>query len=218
MLLENFKDIPHLFYLFIVFAFSITIHELSHAYVAYRFGDPTAKNAGRITLNPLSHLDLFGTIMILFANFGWAKPVPVNYNYFKNPKRGMIMVSLAGPLSNFILGFLFAFGYLFVMTYNGYSQNPGYGVYDLLFTGARINIVLGVFNFLPIPPLDGSKIFSGFLPTKLYYKIMENSQILLVVFLFFMFTGILNEHTSKIYTWIWGIYNSILIPFIDIIL
>lgn len=127
---------------------AITIHEFSHAYVADRLGDPTPAAAGRLTLNPLAHLDPLGTLMIFIVHFGWGKPVPIDPYNFKNPRRDEILVSLAGPASNFILGSLI--GIIYLTT--GYTNYVFYLI-------AVINFSLGVFNLIPIPPLDGSKVF-----------------------------------------------------------
>lgn len=131
---------------------AITIHEFAHAYTADRLGDPTPRSRGRVTLNPLAHLDPLGTIMILFARFGWGKPVPIDPYNFSKPRRDEIIVSLAGPISNLFLALILAFVYKFFL--------PS----GLLFTLIVVNVSLGVFNLLPVPPLDGSKIFLNILP------------------------------------------------------
>ena len=161
--------------------FAITVHEVSHGWVAFKRGDPTAFLMGRLTLNPLKHLDLFGSfifpgLLILMRApfvFGWAKPVPVNFMALKNPKRDMIWVSLAGPASNLALGL--ASGLLFRLLYPGY-QGPGtllYPVMMVLFYLVLANSVLAVFNLLPIPPLDGSKVVAGLLPGQLSLRYLS---------------------------------------------
>jgi Zn-dependent protease len=140
----------------------ITIHEYAHGLVAYWRGDNTAKNAGRLSLNPLAHLDLLGTIMLAFGPFGWAKPVPVNYYNLNKPKRDMILVSLAGPVSNILLAFIIGFIMRFNMSALSSSGFPY--IFDILKIAFVINIGLSFFNLLPIPPLDGSNILMGFLP------------------------------------------------------
>jgi Zn-dependent protease len=142
----------------------ITIHEYAHGLVAYWRGDNTAKNAGRLSLNPLAHLDLLGTIMLAFGPFGWAKPVPVNYYNLNKPKRDMILVSLAGPVSNILLAFIIGFIMRFNMSALSTSSLPY--IFDILKIAFVINIGLSFFNLLPIPPLDGSNILMGFLPNK----------------------------------------------------
>jgi len=127
----------------------ITVHEFMHAYVANYLGDPTARYQGRMTLNPIRHLDLWGTLLLLWVGFGWGKPVPINPSNFKNPRSGELLTSLAGPLSNFITAFIFALPLRFV---------EGTSLYHLFGLIIYINLILCAFNLLPIPPLDGSKI------------------------------------------------------------
>ncbi|MCG8618319.1 MAG: site-2 protease family protein [Desulfobacterales bacterium] len=138
--------------------YAIIFHELAHGYVAYRLGDPTAKLMGRLSLNPLKHLDPLGTLMLFLVGFGWAKPVPVNFRYIRDYRKGMILVSSAGIIMNMILAFIALFIYSLL--------NPDQsGILALvLAVFAKINIVLAAFNLIPIPPLDGSKILSGFAP------------------------------------------------------
>jgi len=138
---------------------AITFHEYAHGYTALYFGDPTAKNAGRLTLNPISHIDIIGTLMLLLAGFGWAKPVPVNPYLLKNPKKDLLYISLAGPLMNLALAFFFSiigkaipllWDHLYIKLFITYT--------------IHINIILAWFNLIPIPPLDGYKILAGLLP------------------------------------------------------
>ncbi len=143
---------------------ALTIHEYAHGYVAYRLGDPTAKMLGRLSLNPLVHLDLLGTAMLFIVGVGWAKPVPVNPQYFRQPKRDLLWVSLAGPASNLMLAFLFGLG-LRVMAGGMFPPKMGI-LMTMIWYGMTINIVLAVFNLLPIPPLDGSKILFGLIPSR----------------------------------------------------
>ena len=161
---------------------AISVHEASHGLASYLLGDRTAKGMGRISLNPLRHIDWMGALCLLCFGFGWAKPVMVNSYRFKNPKLGMSLVGLAGPLSNFIMALLGAVG-IKIMTICGVVVFDGI-LAEFLFTFMFLNIGLGVFNLIPIPPLDGSKIFLSLLPTKLYYDIMRYEHlgwILLVV-------------------------------------
>ncbi|MBP7460597.1 MAG: site-2 protease family protein [Candidatus Delongbacteria bacterium] len=147
---------------------AITIHEYSHGWAANRLGDGTARYAGRLTLNPISHIDLFGTLMLVLVGFGWAKPVPVNPYNLKNPKTDMIWISLAGPLSNLILAFVIAKSYILLSPgsvpamMSGWSQSF---LWFIIYT-IQINIVLAWFNLIPIPPLDGFKILAGLLPVR----------------------------------------------------
>ena len=145
----------------------ITIHELSHGYAAYRLGDPTAKNAGRLTLNPLRHIDPIGFLMMLVAHVGWAKPVPVDMRYFKDPKKGMALTAFAGPASNFILA-LVILGVGSLLFWFGPDAGPvGYILLFLCYMSV-LSVGLGMFNLIPIPPLDGAKIFYAVLPDRLY--------------------------------------------------
>ena len=146
-----------------VVLFALTIHECAHGWVAYRLGDRTAYDAGRITMNPLTHLDPFGTLMLLFGPFGWAKPVPVDSRYFKNQRQGILLVSAAGPVSNILLALLF--GYIFRFSEIFYPGMPPQGYLANFFRLAiYINAGIAFFNLLPIPPLDGSKIVLSLLP------------------------------------------------------
>lgn len=153
-LLENPLD---LVYFAGALLLAITVHEFSHAWVANYLGDPTAKRAGRVTLNPLAHLDPLGTIMLLLVRFGWGKPVPINPNNFKNPRLGSALTALAGPISNFLLANLLALVYR-LASLNGTAA----GTFIVL--AIYLNLVLMVFNLLPVPPLDGSKFFALFFP------------------------------------------------------
>ncbi len=148
-----------------VILFAVTIHEVAHGYMALRKGDPTAKMAGRLTLNPLKHLDLFGTLaFVVTGMIGWAKPVPIDARYFKNPRRDMIWVSLAGPAANLAAAFVFA-QIIRVLYYPTFSQDEAF-IVELLFRVVVINVGLAVFNLLPIPPLDGSHVLEGLLPPR----------------------------------------------------
>ena len=141
---------------------ALTFHEYAHGYVALRFGDPTAKMAGRLTLNPLSHLDPIGTIMLFVVHFGWAKPVPVDPRYFRNPKQDMLWVALAGPGANMVLAFIS--GILLSILGRGSLFGSHNMLLIMLQYSLFINLALAVFNMLPIPPLDGSKVLRGLLP------------------------------------------------------
>jgi Zn-dependent protease len=143
-----------------VLVICLTVHEFSHAWVALKMGDPTAEQNGRLSLNPLVHLDLWGTLMILFVHFGWAKPVPINPNNFRDYKKGIILTSLAGPISNFLMAILGAFIARFI-----YPTNNA-GLITFIETFVVLNIVLGLFNLLPFPPLDGSRLITVFIPPK----------------------------------------------------
>lgn len=150
---------------------TLSVHELCHGLAAYKLGDPTAKQMGRLTLNPIRHIDPMGFIMVIVAGFGWAKPVPVDMRYFKNQKRGMALCAAAGPTSNFVLAFLCMIIYssVFLMTKGQYPDWLDTFMQNIII----LNIYLGIFNLLPVPPLDGSKILGAFLPDRAYYKLMR---------------------------------------------
>ena len=157
---------------------ALSVHEFSHAYAAYRLGDPTAKNLGRLTINPLKHLDPFGTLCMIFFHFGWAKPVPINARYFKDPKKGFAISAVAGPLSNILLGFISAFLVLlcsnfFVVTDNAFLNNLMINTFNFILIFHYINVGLGIFNLIPIPPFDGSRLLNVIFPPKIYFKIMR---------------------------------------------
>lgn len=146
---------------------ALTIHEFAHAYVANRLGDPTARMLGRLTLNPLKHLDPLGTLMLFIANFGWAKPVPVDPQYFRNPKRDMLLVALAGPVSNLILAFIAGMSLRFTSFETSTLPESVFILFKMIRYSLFINLVLAFFNLIPIPPLDGSKILRSLLPETL---------------------------------------------------
>lgn len=164
---------------------AITFHETAHGFVAYKLGDPTAKNQGRLTLNPLAHLDPIGALLMLVAGFGWAKPVPVNPFYFEGDRtKGMMLVSVAGPAVNLLLSFVAAF---ILVAGNGFMGIPFLHVF--LQYCITLNIYLAIFNLIPIPPLDGSKILAGFLPKAVAYRYLNTVErygflILMVLILF----------------------------------
>ncbi|MFA7468886.1 MAG: site-2 protease family protein [Desulfotomaculaceae bacterium] len=163
----------------------LTFHEFAHGWVAYQFGDDTAKRHGRLTLNPIAHIDPLGFIMLMVARFGWAKPVPVNpYNMRVNPKKGMLYVSLAGPLMNFILAVIAAV----ILRAAIASGLNSIIFFQMIYYMVFINLVLAVFNLIPVPPLDGSKILSGLLPGgQEWLAPIENYGIIILLIL--VFTG-----------------------------
>lgn len=168
---------------------AITVHEASHATVAWYLGDPTAKLQGRLTLNPLAHLDPLGTLMILIVRFGWGKPVPFDPFNLKNPKRDGALISLAGPAANFVTAVLFTLP-IWVGVLTGNSQIFQIG--RLLTPIVILNLALGIFNLIPVHPLDGFKVLGGFLPKNWYYdwQQMERWGILILIFLLIPFGGI----------------------------
>lgn len=159
-----------------VILFSLSFHEFSHGWVAFKFGDTTAHRHGRLTLNPLAHLDVFGTLALYFMGFGWAKPVPVDVGQLKNPKRDSTLVALAGPGSNFLLALICGISFTVVFQlFRGGTEVPRI-ILDVLQVGLFINLALGVFNFLPVPPLDGSRILEGFIPFEHRHIVVKMEQ------------------------------------------
>ncbi|MDW7773478.1 MAG: site-2 protease family protein [Desulfobulbaceae bacterium] len=173
--------------------FALTFHELAHGYVAWNLGDPTAKNAGRLTMNPLKHLDPLGVIAFIIMKIGWAKPVPVNPVYFKDPRKGMLLVALAGPGANILLAIVSAVLVKFLLAVNILPLFILKPVGSMLVASVWINIMLAVFNCLPIPPLDGSKVLMGVLPPDMAnsYEKLEPFGFILLLFLFYI--GLLSK-------------------------
>jgi Zn-dependent protease len=186
------KDIP---YVVITLMIAFTFHEFSHAYVAYKFGDPTAKKQGRLTLNPIQHLDPIGTILIFIAGFGWARPVPVNSFFFKKPRLAGILVSAAGPLSNFILASL-GFIIWFSLDRAGVAAGVPAFVPEFLDTFIGLNIVLFIFNLLPFPPLDGYRIVEDLAPRHLRAKMTQLETYGSLIFLILVITP-LDQYTIQ---------------------
>ncbi|MCD6490017.1 MAG: site-2 protease family protein [Thermodesulfobacterium sp.] len=173
---------------------ALTVHEFSHGLVAYMLGDPTPKLADRLTLNPIKHLDFFGTLTLFLTQaIGWAKPVPINPNYFKKPWRDMALVSVAGPLSNLLLAIIFGFFYNLFSNLNLNFQNFAISepLSFMCYLGVKINIGLGIFNLLPIPPLDGSKIIVKFLPLPLRVNYLRLEIFGFFIIIILAITGIL---------------------------
>ncbi len=165
----------------------LTVHETCHGLAAYALGDPTARRAHRLSLNPLRHIDWFGLLMMFAAGFGWAKPVPVNPNYFKKPKQGMALTALAGPVSNFLLALLTLLAASIFCGVAAYSET-NQRILDFLLMVAVLSIGLGLFNLVPIPPLDGSKVLFAVLPDRAYDWLMRNERygmLLLFALVFF---------------------------------
>ena len=182
----------------------ITVHELSHGLTAYRLGDPTAKRMHRLSLNPLHHIDWLGLASMLICGFGWAKPVPVDMRYFKNRRAGMAITALAGPVSNFLLAFaaLFAASLLFRLAPAGEFM---VWLFYFLLTTAMLSIGLGLFNLVPIPPLDGSKVLFALLPERAYNTLMRYERSGMAVLLLLVWLDIGSSYLSDgiyiVYQW-----------------
>lgn len=172
---------------------AVPVHECAHAWVAEKMGDDTGRQQGRITLNPFAHLTLWGSLMMVLVGFGWGKPVSVDPRNFKNPKKGMVLTSLAGPASNFIMAFLAMIVYKVLAITGVVNDNNTMQMVAMVFLYVTIiNISLAVFNFLPIPPLDGSKIFNAVLPEKWYFTIMRYENIIFIVLIILIYSGLLD--------------------------
>lgn len=182
----------------IVLLTTLPVHESAHGLVSYWLGDPTAKAQGRITLNPLRHLDPIGSAMLLFVGFGWAKPVPVDARYYKNPKLGMALTAAAGPLSNLLMATLALIIYKTVF----YATMGAVNAFVLLVLETMVftNIVLGMFNLLPCPPFDGSRIFLFFLPDKWYFGVMKYERYIMGVVFVLLFFDVLDKPLQFLYT------------------
>ncbi|ANE47297.1 zinc metalloprotease [Paenibacillus swuensis] len=179
-------------------AIGLSVHEFAHAYTAWKFGDPTAKDRGRVTLNPMAHLDIFGTILIFIAGFGWAKPVPVNRSYFKKPRMMSIFVSLAGPVSNLLIVFIGLFLF-YLLDYLGAIENLSTGSITALVTFFKylisLNITLFLFNLIPLPPLDGYRIIEDLAPQPIRAKMSQYEHWGAFIFLLLVFIPPLSRVT-----------------------
>ena len=180
----------------VVIFLTLPIHEWAHAFAASKLGDPTPRYQGRLTLNPFAHIDYLGAACILLAGFGWAKPVGVNTRYFNSPKRDMAITAFAGPLSNIVLAFISLVIINIFLLFTDLTTSVAVFVFTMLFYIAQINIGLAVFNLIPIPPLDGSRLLSAFLPDRLYYKLMQYERILYYVIIALIITSVLDVPLS----------------------
>ena len=204
---------------------ALSIHESAHGYAAYKLGDPTARNLGRITLNPAKHFDLLGFLSMLVFHIDWAKPVPINSRYFQKPRRDMAITGAAGPLSNLCLAIIHliilrvamifvsqtfsgeAFAYLLAYSADeGFTGSLAFTVTALilyvLYMGVIMNVVLAIFNLIPIPPFDGSRIFYAFLPPKWYFGIMKYERIIMLVFILLFFFGFISGPLATVENWL----------------
>jgi len=170
---------------------AITCHEVSHGFVAYRFGDGTAKAQGRLTLNPFNHLDIIGTLMIFIIGIGWAKPVPVNFGNLRNPKRDMIWVAAAGPVTNFCIALVSALALRVIISMFGNNADLKYFIEPtvlMLAFSVYVNLLLAIFNLIPVPPLDGGRVLVGLLPYRqavFWSKIEPYGMMIIIALVFF---------------------------------
>lgn len=179
----------------------ITVHEYCHGLAALQLGDTTAKDMGRLSLNPIKHIDIFGLVMIAAVGFGWAKPVPIDMRRFKNPKRGMAISALAGPLSNIVLASILLFMYGFIWRWIYESGIKYYVAFTILKT-AKLSIALALFNAIPIPPLDGSKVLFSLTSDEAYYKLMRYERYGMIILVVVLLMGVLSGPLSAAVTYI----------------
>lgn len=195
--------------LFVIFC-TMPVHEYAHALIATKLGDQTPRLSGRLTLNPMAHISPLGAIMIFLCGFGYAKPVSVNPRNFKDPKKGMALTAIAGPVSNLIMGFICVFlGSMFTKILGNSSSVLPYAVYYFLYFAGVVNVNLAVFNLLPIPPLDGSRILQLLIPAKYYYKFLQYERYIVIVVFILIMTGVLSGPLSYISGLIINIFSAI---------
>lgn len=224
-LTEFLRELPLYLLSLPVVLMALSVHESAHGYAAYKLGDPTAHSLGRITLNPVKHFDLLGFLSMLVFHIGWAKPVPINSRYFKNPRRDMAITGAAGPLSNLCLAIIhliilrvamifvtdafydevaaYSFAYFTESSFTGsMALTVTSLILYVLYMGVIMNVVLTIFNLIPIPPFDGSRIFYAFLPAKWYFGVMKYERIIMMVFIFLFFLGFLSGPLEIAENWL----------------
>ena len=201
----------------IVLFTALPVHECAHAFAADKLGDPTPRNQGRLTLNPFAHLTLWGSIMLILAGFGWGKPVQVDPNNFKHIRRDNAIVALAGPLSNLIMAYISMIIYKILLFNSMKETDITYYAAIIFYLAMIVNISLAVFNFLPIPPLDGSKIFGAILPENIYFGIMRYEQYIIVAVIVLLYTGLLDVPLSVARTAVTNVFDF-LTRWVDLIL
>lgn len=211
--MQIFSSIEALVISIIAVVLSMSVHEMAHGLVSYWLGDPTAKNAGRLSLNPFRHIDWIGLLCLLLCGFGWAKPVPIDSSYYKEPKSGIIWTSFAGPLANFLLSFVCVLLYYLTVRISVpfFVSEIGQFLSSLLASTAALSLGFGIFNLFPIPPLDGAKIFWSFLPDDLYYKINNGAWWINLVFFALLWSGIISGPIIQLRTGILDWFSSIAI-------
>ncbi|MDY3846053.1 MAG: site-2 protease family protein [Eubacteriales bacterium] len=200
--------------------FALSIHEYAHGYTANKLGDPTAKLCGRLTVNPLAHLDIIGTVCMIFFHVGWARPVPIDVRYFRNPKRDMALTAIAGPAVNILLSFVCVPIFLLVARLTSaavlapfFAKFFAFFLYFILLMHI-LNLGLGIFNLIPIPPLDGSRALLSFMPTKWYFQIMRYERfialLMIILLCFTPFSSIISYVIGKVSGLMFALFSFIL--------
>ena len=180
----------------------LTVHETCHGLAAWALGDPTAKRLHRLSLNPIRHIDPFGALMMLVAGFGWAKPVPVDPRYFRNPKLGMAVTALAGPVSNLVMAYTALLLRAVLLAFYHPGSALLEGLVDFCETLAVLNVGLGIFNLIPFPPLDGSKVLGAFLPDRAYYQLMRYERWGMLLLMVLLWLGVFSAPLSAARSWV----------------
>ncbi len=203
-------NLRSLFIRIVAVVVAFPLHEAAHAFASYLLGDPTARRMGRLTINPLAHVDPIGLFSLIFLGFGWGKPVPVNPRYYKDAKTGMIWTAFAGPCMNFVLAFVCVFLYMLLqkISFSFCMTTIGSLLLDIFAQTAYISLGLGVFNCIPIPPLDGSKVLLSFLPEEQYFKFIENGKWMTFILIALIYTGVLSTPLIRLESQIIGIFSS----------
>ena len=180
----------------------LTVHETCHGLAAWALGDPTAKRLHRLSLNPIRHIDPFGALMMLVAGFGWAKPVPVDPRYFRNPKLGMAVTALAGPVSNLVMAYMALLLRAILLAFYHPGSALLEGLVGFCETLAVLNVGLGIFNLIPFPPLDGSKVLGAFLPDRAYFQLMRYERWGMLLLMVLLWLGAFSAPLSAVRTWV----------------
>lgn len=197
---------------------ALTVHECAHGWVSSKLGDPTPRYQGRLTLNPMAHLDIMGTILMILTGFGWAKPVQINPNYYKNRTKGMALVAAAGPIANFLLAFAgMLVGYLLMILFAKLGAGAVVDVtYNIMLLFAWRNLCFMVFNLIPLPPLDGFKVAGMFLPGRIYYKILQYEQYVMILIMLLSFANVFNVIIGNGVMFFMRLISGMIMPIVSV--